>query len=49
MKFERLKQLRKNNHVTAQEVADLINLTNVTYRSYEIGTHCGIPSGYGPL
>lgn len=38
MKFERLKQLRKKNHVTAQEVADLINLTNVTYRSYEIGT-----------
>ena len=35
----RIKELRKQNNKTQQEIAEFLNMTQVTYGRYELGVH----------
>ena len=50
----RIKELRKQNNKTQQEIAEFLNMTQVTYGRYELGVHeptletlCKLANYYG--
>ncbi len=37
--YEKIKQLRLDHHLTQQEAADLLNISQYRYAKYELGSH----------